>query len=127
MSHFTRVKTQMVDKEFIVKALQDLGYDYEEGSIEIRGYGGKRARVEIKVRTNNSGYDIGFHKQSKAYELVADWYGIREINRDRFVEEVTQRYSYYATRTKLEEQGFSLVNEERTQDGQIHLVLRRMA
>ena len=127
MSHFTRVKTQMVEKEFIVKALQDLGYAYEEGSVEIRGYGGKRDRVEIKVPTRNKGYDIGFRKEGNAYEMVADWYGIRDVNRERFVQQLTQRYSYQAARTKLEEQGFSLVREENREDGQIHLVLRRMA
>ena len=127
MSHFTRVKTQMVEKEFIVKALQDLEYAYEEGSVEIRGYGGNRDRVEIRVPTSNSGYDIGFRKAGNVYEMVADWWGIRDIKQEQFVQQLIQRYSYHATRAKLEEQGFSLVTEENQQDGQIHLVLRRMA
>jgi uncharacterized protein DUF1257 len=127
MSHFTRVKTQMVEKEFIVKALEDLGYAYEEGSVEIRGYGGNRDRVEIRVPTSNRGYDIGFRKAGKVYEMVADWWGIRDIKQEHFVQQLMQRYSYHTARTKLEEQGFLLVTEENQQDGRIHLVLRRMA
>lgn len=127
MSHFTRVKTRMAEKAHLLQALQDLGYTPEEGAAEVRGYGGKRAKVEIRVRTRSSGYDIGFQQAGKAYECVADWWGIRGINRDQFLQEVTQRYAYHATREKLAEQGFSLAAEERLPDGRIHLVLRRMA
>ena len=127
MSHFTRLKTQMVEREFIVKGLKDMGYTSEVGDLKIRGFAGNRARVEIKVPTSNRGYDIGFVKKGDAYEVVADWYGIRNIDRKRFVEQLTQRYSYHAARTKLEEQGFSLVEEEVEEGQRIHLVLRRMA
>ena len=75
MSHFTRIKTQIVEKKYLPRALQDLNYAYEEGDVEIRGYGGNRIAVEIKIPTSNRGYDIGFRKSGDAYELVADWYG----------------------------------------------------
>ena len=35
MSHFTRLKTQMVEKEYLTQALRDLGYGYEEGSVKV--------------------------------------------------------------------------------------------
>ncbi|HKQ72796.1 MAG TPA: DUF1257 domain-containing protein [Blastocatellia bacterium] len=127
MSHFSRIKTQIVEKKYLTQALQDLNYAYEEGDVEIRGYGGNRTAVEIKIPTRNSGYDIGFRKSGAAYEMVADWYGIHGINHQKFVEQVTQRYVYHATKEKLEEQGFALVTEEVERDGRVHLVLRRVA
>jgi hypothetical protein len=126
MSHFTRIKTQIVEKKYLTRALQDLNYTYEEGDVEIRGYGGNRTGVEIKIPTGNRGYDIGFRKSGAAYEVVADWYGIRDINQTLFVQKVTQRYVYLATKEKLEEQGFSLVTEEVERDGRVHLTLRRL-
>ncbi len=126
MSHFTRIKTQMVDKEYLKQALKDLGYAYEEGNVSIRGFAGQRTQVEIKVPTQSESYDIGFRKPKDAYEVIADWWGIRGINRQKFLQQVTQRYAYYAARAKLEEQGFALVNEEVQAGGRIHLVLRRM-
>lgn len=127
MSHFTRLKTQMVEREFIVKGLDDMGYASEVGDLKIRGFAGNRARVEIKVPTSNHGYDIGFVKKNGAYEMIADWWGIKDINQQRFIRQLSQRYAYNAARARLEEQGFSLV-EERVEEGQrIHLVLRRMA
>lgn len=127
MSHFTKVKTQMVEREFLIRSLRDLGYSCEVGDVRIKGFQGKQSKAEIKVPTNDRGFDIGFRKAGNAYEIVADWWGIRDIQKDEFLQKVTQRYAYHATREKLEEQGFTLVTEAAEADGKIHLVLRRMA
>lgn len=127
MSHFSRIKTQMVERDYLLKALQDLGYTCEEGNVEIRGFGGQRTRVDIRIPTSRRGYDIGLRKTADTYEMVADWWGIRGIDRVRFLQQLTQRYAYQAARAKLEEQGFALVSEEVEEKGQIHLVLRRVA
>ena len=126
MSHFTKIKTQMVEKQYLLKALEDLQYLYDEGDVEISGWRGKKQRAEVKVKTKHAGYDIGFRKNDKSYEMIADWWGIRGISKDRLAEHLNQRYAYHAAKDKLEKQGFTLVNEELEQDGQIRLVLRRM-
>lgn len=125
MSHFTSIKTQIVEKEYLKRSLSDLKMAYSEGNVQIRGYQGIRTDVEIKIPTNNSGYDIGFRKVGNAYEVVADWWGIRDFNQQEFVQQVYQHYAYHAAKAKLEEQGFSLVSEEVQSGERIHLVLRR--
>jgi len=127
MSHFTTIKTQIVVKEYLKKALDDLGMRYEEGTVEVRGFGGNRTRVEIKVPTRNAGYDLGFRKQGQTYELVADWYGIHDINQQDFLNRLTQRYAYHVTKEQLEQQDFTVVQEEVQQDQTIHITVRRMA
>ncbi len=128
MSHFTRIKTQMVEKEFLLQALKDLGYAYEEGELNVHGFARERAGVEIKVRAGGLlAREIGFRKNGDTYEIVADWWGIGGPKRAEFQQQVTRRYAYHAARAKLEAQGFNLVAEEVEQDGQIRLVLRRMA
>ena len=127
MSHFTSVKTQIVEQQHLKSALQDLGHHVEEGIVEIRGYGGNRTRVDLKISTSNRGYDIGFRKAGDFFECVADWWGIRSIKKEQFLQQVTQRYAYRAARAKLEEQGFALVTEETEPGERIHLVLRRVA
>ena len=126
MSHFTTIKTRMTEKEPLLKALKDLGYLPEDGAVGIGGYLGNRTAVEIKIATNNPEYDIGFRKVGDAYQCVADWYGLREIDQQKFIEQLTQRYAYHAARGKLEAQGFTLASEEVHEDGRIHLVLRRV-
>ncbi|MGI0482063.1 DUF1257 domain-containing protein [Geminocystis sp. CENA526] len=127
MSHFTRLKTKIVEKEYLKQALIDLGYKYQEGNVQVNGYSGNRTNAELKIFTSNPNYDIGFQKQGDNYEIVADWWGIRDIQQAQFVKTLNQKYAYHATKAKLEEQGFSLVSEEVEEGNQIHLVLRRMA
>lgn len=126
MSHFTHIKTRMVEKAHLLTALKDLGYAPVEGLVEIRGYLGERTRAEIKIATDNPEYDIGFRKAGDAFECVADWYGLKKFDRQGFLDRLMQRYAYHATRAKLEEQGFAIASEEVHKDGRIHLVLRRM-
>ncbi len=127
MSHFTRLKTKIVEKDFLLKALDELGHTVQHGGTQIRGYGGNRTTVEISIATGSPGYDIGFQKNGDVYELVADWWGIKDINQQEFVNSLHQRYAYHTTKTKLEEQGFSVTDEQQDNDGRIHLMLRRMA
>jgi hypothetical protein len=117
----------MVQREHLVAALRDLGHRPEVGALEARGFGGSRTPVEVKVATGSAGYDIGFRPTPDGYEVVADWWGVRGLKQQEFVRQLSQRYAYHATRSKLQEQGFNLVAEEKQADGRIHLVLRRMA
>ena len=125
MSHFTSIKTKIVEKQYLKQALSELGHTYQEGNVQIRGYQGIQTSVAIKIPTKNTGYDIGFRKSDNAYEMVADWWGIKDINQNKFIQQVSQRYAYHAAKAKLEEQGFSLVSEETQEGERIHLVLRR--
>ncbi len=127
MSHFTQIKTQMVEREYLLRALQDLGYPYQEGNLQVYGFGGANTPVEIRVPAGAKGYDIGFRQAGDSYEIVADWWGLRDIDRELFQQKLTQRYAYHAARAQLEAQGFSLASEGVDGDGRIHLVLRRMA
>lgn len=127
MSHFSRIRTQMAEKQYIIQALDDLGYSYEDkGNTTVRGWQGRTTPAEITVATQNKLYNIGFVKNGDNYEIVADWYEMRGFNQKDFVNKLTQRYAYHTTRAKLEEQGFTLINEESEKDGRIHLVVRRM-
>jgi hypothetical protein len=126
MSHFSKIHTKMVDKDLVLKALADMGFTALEGDQQVIGFGGKKQAVDIRVPVKLS-YDLGLRKaQGGFYEIVADWYGVRGIKQKEFTNKLSQRYAYHATRQKLEEQGFSMVEEQVEQTGQIRIVLRRM-
>ncbi len=112
MSHISRIKTQIVEKALLLKALQDLEYPIAED--------GEKITVPIRFS-----YPIHFERRGNTYEIVADWWGVRGVKRAEFVNQVLQRYAYHAARAKLEEQGFDLI-EEVKEKGEIRLVLRRM-
>ena len=126
MSHFSRIQTKITEKPFLLAALKDLGFNFEEGSLQVRSLSGQKATVQIKVNLPLS-YDLGFIEKDGTYEVVADWAGIRGLKRQEFIDHLTQRYAYHAARGKLEAQGFTLVEEREAETGQIRLLLRRMA
>jgi hypothetical protein len=125
MSHFTTIRTQLVEASHLEKALVDLGHTVQHGPVTVNGYQGNTTQAELKIGTANQGYDIGFRRNGTAYELVADWWGIKGIEQGSFVKKLTQRYAYHAAQEALIAEGFCLVEEEQQQDGTIHLVLRR--
>jgi hypothetical protein len=115
MSHITRIRTQMVEQEYLLKALDDTGYTYkveQEGQVRVELPGFLRRRVH-------------FSKRGGAYELVGDFWGIGGKPREMLTK-ITQRYAYHATMAKLAEQGFTLASEEREPNGRVRLLLRRV-
>jgi len=128
MSHFTRLRTRMVDRSYLEQALIDLGHQPVPGPVDVRGYEGGTTRVDLKIPSGTEGYDIGFAAQGEAggaFEIVADWWGIKDTTRERFAARLNRRYAYTATVSKLAEQGFDVVSEEVEDNGQVHLLLRR--
>lgn len=126
MSHFSRIKTQIVEKPYLLHALDDLGFRYEEGKLQVGGFLGQKTEAEIVIRLPLSN-DIGLRLSAGSYEVVADWAGVNGLTQKDFVERLAQRYAYHATKSQLEQQGFTLVEETVQNSGQIRLVLRRMA
>ncbi len=126
MSHITRIRTRLAEREHLVSALRDLGYDPEVGDVSVRGWALTRSRAEVKIPSPRLGFDIGFVKSGDAYDAVADWSMLRGMAQKNFLQRLSQRYAYHAAKAKLEAQGFALVNEEHREDGEIHMVLRRL-
>lgn len=126
MSHFTTIKTKIVSLDHLKAVLTDLNMAYDEGPVNIRGFGGKTTQVQLKVPTNSPGYDLGFQQQAGTYDLVADWWGIKDIKQEDFLQRLTQRYAYNVAKDRLAEQDFTIVEETIEQDQTIHICVRRM-
>jgi len=126
MSHFSRIKTRIIEKKYLTQALKDLGFHYTEGQLQVGGFLGQKMPADIVIHLPLSN-DIGLRLLQGCYEVVADWAGVSGLDQKDFIERLTQRYAYHATKGQLEEQGFTLVEETVQNTGQIRLVLRRLA
>ncbi|MCX7598586.1 MAG: DUF1257 domain-containing protein [Armatimonadetes bacterium] len=122
MSHFTKIRTELREEKYLLKALEDLGHRYLLDA-EIRGWGGQRMRVRVAIPQPN-GYDIGFKRQDEGFEMVADLWGLK-VDKDQFLQQVQQRYAYHAILDQAQTEGFRIVSEERLDDGSIRLVCER--
>jgi hypothetical protein len=134
MSHFTTLKTQITDARALQTALADLGFKVVEvhaSAQPLHGFRGdvREQTAEIIIRRKYIGSlsnDIGFKRNaSGSFDAIISEYDRGKYSRD-WLDRLTQRYAYHVARAKLQEQGFSLVAEENTTDGRIHLTLRRM-
>ena len=137
MSHFSTIKTQIRNREYLIEALKKLSYNVQVGNYSCRGYGGNTTPVEILIKLSNTDYNIGFRKSGDFYELVADWYGITGVQGDTLISslqseitkienKIKQEYAYTTTLGKLRKKGFSIIKETREQ-GEIRIQLRRLA
>ena len=135
MSAYTTIRTKLVSRDYLARALRDMGYadveTYDRPSTLV-GYFGEDAsnKAEVIIRKRNLGgatADIGFAKgRNGTFTAV-----INDMDRERFgytwVEKIAQRYAYHVARDQLAEKGFELVEEQVEQDQSIRLTLRRVA
>ena len=100
MSHFSKVKTKIVSLLHLKRALAEMNCQVEEGKVKIRGYLGRRMKVDLKIRTAE-GYDIGFVQNGDNYEVVADWEMVKSYTQESFVGELTRRYATNVVKEQL--------------------------
>lgn len=102
--------------------LQELGYQVECNTA-VRGYQGDTVQAEYVIRQPNR-YDLGFRRNGEDYELIADFWGAR-INQQQFISSITQKYAHKTLMAAVQEQGFTLEEEETLEDGTLRVVVGR--
>ena len=126
MSHFTKIKTKLYDRETIEKSLSDLNIEWEVGANNVRGYNSQEQSAEIVIRQNNN-HDIGFKWNNNEYELVTDlMFWNQPYSVDKFLNQVHQRYAFNLITKVSEEQSLQFVEAENQEDGSIRLLLRKV-
>jgi len=127
MSHFSTVRTELRQREPLLTALRDLGYEPEPGPRPVRGYRGQTVEADLAV-TMSEGGDLGFrwNDSTGSYELVTDLDLWRQaIPVERFLSRLTQRYAFNTVLAASAQEGFTLSEQLTNQDGSIELVVTR--
>jgi hypothetical protein len=136
MSHFSKITTQITDRDCLVRALADLGFG--EGKVEVNevaqhlyGYRGDKRpqKAEVILRRKYVGRasnDIGFalSAQTGTYEAIISEFDEQSNGyNQKWLSKLTQRYSYHLVMKQAELAGYSLV-EQTDEQGEIHLTLQ---
>ncbi|MDQ1333950.1 MAG: hypothetical protein QG552_900 [Thermodesulfobacteriota bacterium] len=127
MSHITKIKTQLKDGQVLRKTLLKLGYHVKEGGMVSGGYGRDRKNVEILA--TNSGQAIGFRRSGSdldPYEIISDWNG-NQKKQHQLVHDIFQTYSQEKVMKFARSRGYSIITNHTNQNGQIEMVLRKVA
>ena len=124
MSHFSTIKTKLKDKEILVKALNALNYAALEDTLleNPDDHDHKQWNVEVAVTRY-----VGFKRsQDGTLELVVErdaW--DEQIPIERFLEKVTQSYARETVMQTVQEQGYTVVSEQKSVDNTIELVVEK--
>lgn len=127
MSHFSTIKTKILDKECLVEALRKLypGFSIQE-NVPIKGYGGRKRQGEVVIKTERA-YDIGFVKDSSgSFHCVTDWYGAaRSVkkNQKQFLDELQKEYAVSKVIKTVSKRGFRVQSQRVTPTGEIKLLV----
>ena len=127
MSHFTTIKTEILDPDILKRTLSDLKFEFQENGT-ILGYQGRIESADIAVKIFGS-WQLGFNKRTEDEN-----YGIRgrvEVLNQKKVKEminlIRTEYAYRKIIHETRKRGFSVVQEERSKTGTVKLVLRKVA
>lgn len=124
MSHFTQVATKLANRETLLRALRELGYEVEEAAL-IRGYRGQETKADIAIRLKR-GYDVGLCLNSDGtYSFIADWFGVEGVTQEQFINNVQRQYALATVMDQASRRGFNLVEQQKGEDGSIKIVVRR--
>lgn len=127
MSHFTTIKTEILDPEILKRTLSDLKFEFQENG-KIPGHQGQMENTDIVVKIFGRSC-LGFNKRpgEENYEIR----GISEVLNQKEVKEsinlIRSEYAYRKIIYETRRRGFNLVQEERSKTGTIKLVLRKVA
>lgn len=125
MSHFSNIKTQIRHLDSLKASLTDMGIEWKQGPVTVRGYQGQTRKAEVVVSQEND-YDIGFCWNGSEYELVADLqYWQQPLSVEGFLRKVTQGYAFHTVLTESAKQGFQVSQQQKNEDGSIRVVVQR--
>ena len=125
MSHISVMKIAFADRDLLLQALSDLGYETEEGEDLRITDGVKSVKVDFLVKIPYT-ESIGFRKGKNGWQLTADWFRVN-LKRKEFENRLKQQYAYLSVKRSLEKQGFAIAEETRDEAQRIHITLRRIS
>ena len=123
MSHISVMKIAFADRDLLIQALSDLGYEAEDGEALFITDGIKSVKVDFLVKIPYT-ESIGFRKGKNGWQLTADWFRVN-LDRREFENRLKQQYAYLSVKQSLESRGFNITEETRDETQRIHIVLRR--
>lgn len=123
MSHISVMKIAFADRDLLLQALKDLGYEAEEGDDLRITNGVKSVKVDFLVKVPYT-ESVGFRKGKNGWQLTADWFRVN-LDRKQFENRLKQQYAYLSVKQSLEKQGYLITEETKDEQQRIHIVLRR--
>jgi len=124
MSHVTKVKTLIRDREILLETLKELGYSYEENR-KLRREGAKLV-MDVAIR-GRTGFHAGFRreKEDSPYEMY--FLNVRSEKYKGLQDAVMQRYARKKIVKEARRRNYIVADERVCSGNRLRLVLRKVA
>lgn len=107
MSHFTSLsKVDVVDKQAFIKAAKELGFTEVILNGKMNGYQGNKMDADVVVRKKGCPYDIGLVKKGKKFDVISDWWGVRQHSVPDIESRISQLTTKHTVVNKYAKLGF---------------------
>nr|ARW60126.1 hypothetical protein [Laurencieae sp.] len=121
MSHFSKIKTNISNKNILINTLHDMGfmYKYSRDSLSSKD-------ILVYDGRGSKSYLFSFVWNDSQYNLLADlqlW--SLDVDFNYFLDSLSQMYAYNMVVDQSTLGGFHKVNEEVMTDGSIRVKLKR--
>ena len=125
MSHFTNLKTSFKNLIHLENALNKLEIPYKREKKIIEPTNSKLYNVNLVIPQSNN-YDITFHWNGEAYELVLDAsFWIQPYPVESFINKLSQHYANDVIITESQKIGFQPIKSKQNVDGSNTITLQR--
>lgn len=110
MSHFTKIKTKISEKDLLIKTLDKLKLNWSKEKTLISLYNNEKYICDITIKQKN-GHKIGFSKKNQSYELIYDeMFWVLPIPISLFNEKINTYYMLSLISKNLLKNGFEIKN-----------------
>jgi hypothetical protein len=113
-----------MDLEVLEESLKELGFNKIKKDSYVRGYMGNKTKAQLVASIQN-GYDAGFLKNGKSYDLIADFWGISNDNQKKLKEDLIQSYSCNIVKKEVLKEGYTISETEKIKDGSIKITVQK--
>ena len=128
MSHITRIKTQLRDGQVLREVLTKMGYQVKHGKEVGNKYHSRRwsglemvaAMKSVKLRFQLSNAGEG------CYDILVDW-GVPKQEQEAILNQIYQAYAEKKVIKSARLRGFAVTRNVTNKNGQIEIVLRKVA
>lgn len=121
MSHFATYQCPIDNKDYIIKALDEMGFDVME-NCTITDWAQQHRKVDLGLVSRESGQllSVGFIKKDEQYEIVADWFGF--MPEKVFTERLAQLHDKYRVLDMLEGTSWNVTDIVENENGEIEIL-----
>ena len=125
MSHFTKIKTKIIDKAVLFTVLKQLNCKIIETNSISQNIQGQKIKIEFFVELNPM-HKIGFARgKDGSYDIIADWWGVDKDLKKSFIRNIMQNYSLEIISQEMKKKGYNIVEQKNIENNTIKVVLRK--